>query len=316
MIGKSQSCPGGTALFQYVVNEKKGYELLRNGLSGITPKELYSDMSIFQQQNLRCKNNTISMVLSPTIKDSHRMSNDQLKRLTNSFLKEMGLEPKANQFIAFVHIEKAHKHVHILLNRVRPDGSLINDSFISKKAQAAAHKVALQLGWTSAKEIKESKERERKEATKEVRSIIKEKHYIVLREKPKNLIEYQMKMSEHGIQVLPTINKQGNIQGYRFIHLPTGTNLKASEVDRKLKLNKLFIQKTTRKTNHLDKEQLLNKFSTNSPYQKNKDALLNEYKVDPKIFNSIFPGVSFDGEDSPEENLKRRRKRNNYTINR
>ena len=38
MISKAKSCPGGTALFNYVINDLKGYELLRNGLSGITTK--------------------------------------------------------------------------------------------------------------------------------------------------------------------------------------------------------------------------------------------------------------------------------------
>ena len=183
MISKAKSCPGGTALFQYVVNEEKGYELLRSRLSGETPKELYSDMSIFQNQNLRCTNNTISIVLSPTIQDSMNMSNDELKALTESFFKEMDLDPESNQFIAFVHTENDHKHVHILLNRVKTDGSLINDSFISKKAQTAAHRMALKLGWTSAKDLMEAKERERKEFTKEVRSIIKKAHYIVFKRK-------------------------------------------------------------------------------------------------------------------------------------
>ena len=162
MISKAKSCPGGTALFNYVINDLKGYELLRNGLSGITPKELYSDMSIIQKQNLRCSNNTISIVLSPTIEDGSRMTSDQLKELTAGFLKELELDPGASQFIAFVHTEKEHKHVHILLNRVKQDGTLINDSFISKKAQAAAHRIALAQGLNSAKDLKEAKEQERK----------------------------------------------------------------------------------------------------------------------------------------------------------
>lgn len=74
----------------------------------------------------------------------------------------MNLDPKTNQFIAFVHTEKDHKHVHLLLNRVKSDGSLIKDSFISKNAQSAAHRIAIKHGFTSAKEIKEAKELERK----------------------------------------------------------------------------------------------------------------------------------------------------------
>lgn len=240
MISKAKACPGGTALFNYVVNDKKGYELLRNNLSGITPKELYSDMTIFQQQNLRCTNNTISIVLSPTVADGTKMSTEQLKTLSEDLLKEMGLDPKSNQFIAFVHTEKDHKHIHILMNRVQMDGTLIDDSHISKKAQRAAHKVALEHGWTSAKDILEAKELKREYSNLHVKKEIKEAHFKALTTRPNSLHSYQKEMSKLGVIVLPTINKQGHIQGFRFIHESTGTNLKASEVDRNLKLNELF----------------------------------------------------------------------------
>jgi len=301
MISKAKSCPGGTALFNYVVNDEKGYELLRNGLSGITPKEMYSDMSIIQNQNLRCKNNTISIVLSPTIEDSNRMSNDQLKELTKGFLREMSLDPKSNQFIAFVHTEKDHKHLHILLNRVKSDGRLINDSFISKKAQDAAHKLALEYGWTSAKDIKETREREQKDFTKEVRSIIKKAHYLVLKGKPKNLVAYQKDMAKFGIQVLPTINKQGNIQGYRFIHDASGTNLKASEVDRNLKLNKLF-----------SNENEISRNSNNS----NKESVINDYSLNSSVLKSIITQLAFSGGDSQNENLEQKKSRKRKSIRR
>lgn len=293
MISKATSCPGGTALFNYVVNENKGYELLRNGLSGITPKELYTDMSILQQQNLRCTNNTISIVLSPTIKDSIGMSNGRLKELTQDFLKEMNLDPKTNQFIAFVHTEKNHKHVHLLLNRVKSDGSLIKDSFISKNAQTAAHKIAVKHCLTSARDLKEAKERKRKNSNKEIKNIIKKANYLVIKTKPKNLEVYQKEMAKRGIQVLPTINKQGNIQGFRFIHDATGTNLKASEVDRNLKLNELFTNERTINDQVLDQGQLL-----------------QEHSLNTEKFSLLLSQLASYVDETPDENSKKKRKRN------
>ena len=219
MISKAKSCPGGTALFNYVINDLKGYELLRNGLSGITPKELYSDMSIIQKQNLRCSNNTISIVLSPTIEDGSRMTSDQLKELTAGFLKELELDPGASQFIAFVHTE--------------------------------------------------------------------------------NLKVYQNEMAKFGIQVLPTINKQGKIQGFRFIHQETGTNLKASEVDRNLGLNKLFANEIPSAEKALEKDQLVQANSLNT-----------------SALSSVLSQLAFDAGEIPDENSKRNRKRKGTSINR
>lgn len=293
MISKAKSCPGGTALFNYVVNEQKGYELFRNGLSGIIPKELYSDMSIIQNQNLRCTNNTISIVLSPSIKDGNQLSDDQLKNLTENFLKELDLDPKQRQFIAFVHTEKDHKHVHILMNRVKADGKLLKDSFISKYAQEAAHKAALDYGLTSAKDLKEAAERKRKNSNREVKNIIKKVNYLVLKEKPKNLKVYQTEMAKRGIQVLPTINKQGNIQGFRFIHDATGTNLKASEVDRNMKLNELFTAESPERDRGLDQEQLLQAHSLNT-----------------EKFSSLLSKLGNYVDETPDENSKKKRRRN------
>lgn len=292
MISKAKSCTGGTALFNYVVNENKGYELLRNNISGITPKEMYSDFSILQQQNLRCKNNTISIVLSPTINDSIKMTNEQLKALTKDFLKEMDLDPKTNQFIAFVHTEKEHKHVHIILNRVKQDGTLIKDSFISKKAQFVAHETALKHGFTSAKELKKVKEQERKLFYKEVRNLIKKSHYLVLKEKPKNLKIYQNKMLEHGIKVNPTINKQGNIQGFRFLHEASGADLKASEVDRNLKLNQLF-----------SIERLTNKSDVNEL------SIPQDYNLNNSLFNEVISQLSVIYGENTNDDLKQKQKR-------
>ncbi|WP_405607045.1 relaxase/mobilization nuclease domain-containing protein [Polaribacter sp. Asnod1-A03] len=292
MISKAKSCTGGTALFNYVVNENKGYELLRNNISGITPKEMYSDFSILQQQNLRCKNNTISIVLSPTINDSIKMTNEQLKALTKDFLKEMDLDPKTNQFIAFVHTEKEHKHVHIILNRVKQDGTLIKDSFISKEAQFVAHEMALKHGFTSAKELKKVKEQERKLFYKEVRNLIKKSHYLVLKEKPKSLKIYQNKMLEHGIKVNPTINKQGNIQGFRFLHEATGADLKASEVDRNLKLNQLFsIEKLSNKS------------------EVNELVISQDYNLNNSLFNEVISQLSVIYGENTNDDLKQEKKR-------
>lgn len=292
MISKAKSCTGGTALFNYVVNENKGYELLRNNISGITPKEMYSDFSILQQQNLRCKNNTISIVLSPTINDSIKMTNEQLKILTKDFLKEMDLDPKSNQFIAFVHTEKEHKHVHIILNRVKQDGTLIKDSFISKKAQFVAHEMALKHGLTSAKELKKVKDQERKLFYKEARNLIKKSHYLVLKEKPKNLKTYQNKMLQHGIKVNPTINKQGNIQGFRFLHEASGADLKASEVDRNLKLNQLF-----------STEKLSNKSEVNEL------VISQDYNLNNSLFNEVISQLSVIYGENINDDLKQKQKR-------
>ncbi|MDR0227478.1 MAG: relaxase/mobilization nuclease domain-containing protein [Flavobacteriaceae bacterium] len=251
MIAKAKTCIGGTALFNYVINPNKGYELVRNNLSGETPKDMFQTMQILQNQNSRCKNNTISVVISPTIEDSKKMTDKDLNNLVNDFLIGLKLDPKHAQYIAYIHTEKEHKHVHILANRIDENGKALKDNYIGFQAQRIAHEIALKYGWTSIRQENENKKEQMKANEKQVAEMIKEAHYLVLKEHPKSLQRYIDMMRMHQIEVKPSINKQGNIQGYRFIHLPTGTNLKASEVDRNLKLNELFENNTPKRSDGL-----------------------------------------------------------------
>lgn len=99
MIAKAKACIGGSALIGYVVNNKKGYELERQNLSGETPTQLYSSMQIIQNQNLRCKNNIISIVISPEINDGKTLTDEQWKELSQRFLQQMVKKSTIKQYL-------------------------------------------------------------------------------------------------------------------------------------------------------------------------------------------------------------------------
>ncbi len=243
MIGMAQSCKGGIALANYVMQDEKGYELLRNGLCGETPSEILNEMKVIQNLNQRAEKKTLSLVISPEKKEGQRLSDKELREITKDFMNKIGINPDKQQFIAFVHTEKAHKHIHIIANRVKEDGRLINDSHIGKRAQWAGHNVAKERGLTSAKEVMIDKiqniEREN-DLDRTIKGVILKKHSSVMKMHPKSMEEYQKMMLDLGVEVVPTINKQGQIQGHRMIDLATGKNFKASEVHRQLGLKNIM----------------------------------------------------------------------------
>ena len=241
MIAKAKACVGGSKLIGYVVNEKKGYELERCNLSGENPSELFASMQVIQNQNLRCQNNTISIVLSPEIGDGNKLTNDQWKQLTSGFLSSLGVDPEEAQYISFIHTEKKHKHVHIVLNRVKDNGKLIKDHYIGKRAQHIAHKLAKEMNLKSAMEIKEQEQKARKEHLKDFRESFRIAHESVKNEYPKDITEYSELMKQKGFTIAPTINKQGNVQGYK-VHNGISEPVKLSDIDRKIKLNDNFFE--------------------------------------------------------------------------
>lgn len=243
MIGKAKACSGGGALNNYVLNEGKGYELDRNMLCGSTPKEILDEMSGIQNMNSTATNKTFSLVLSPDPIDGKNISDKELKEITREFMNKLGINPKEQQFIAFVHTEKEHKHIHIIANRVKENGTLIPDNHIGKRAQYAAHEIAMDRGLVSAKQKQFDKIKGleiSQSNSKGLRKEILNKHNLVMNSRPQFFEDYQNQMLKLGIKVQPTINKQGQIQGHRLIDIASGTSFKASEINKNLGLKNML----------------------------------------------------------------------------
>ncbi|MDT0644210.1 relaxase/mobilization nuclease domain-containing protein [Zunongwangia sp. F363] len=235
MIGKGHAISRTRASLDYGWNQEKEAEVvLKELLAGDTPAEITEEFKIIQSQNQRCTNNTLSFVVSPTIEDGKDMTSKKLGEIAQEFLKKMNLQN--HQAIGFVHRDKAHTHIHIYANRISLSGDVYKDNFIGKRSQLAADHVANELGLTRVQEV----QNERLLELKGIRHEIKNLHDKVLGTRPKSLDEYIHKMKDHKVNVIPTINKSNQLQGFRIEY--KGVNLKASAVHRDMSGNRLIAQ--------------------------------------------------------------------------
>jgi len=235
MIGKGHAISRTKVSISYGWNQEKEAEIvLKEHLAGDTPDEITEEFKIIQSQNQRCHNNTLSFIISPTIEDGKDLSKKDLGEIARKFLKEMNLQN--HQAIGFVHRDKAHTHIHIYANRIGFDGKAYNDSFIGKRSQIAADNVAKELGLKRVRDVQQEKAQELKGLRQEIKNI----NDRVLQSKPKSLDDYMKKMKEHKVEVIPTINKSNQLQGFRVEY--KGVNLKASEVDRSMSGNRLIAE--------------------------------------------------------------------------
>lgn len=230
-MGKSISHTG--ASMGYGWNEEKEAKVIyREHLAGDNPKEITQEFKIIQSQNQRCKKNTMSFVLSPTIKDGQDLKDKQLTEITQRFVQEMKLQER--QAIAFVHRDKSHLHIHLYVNRIGFDGKAYKDNFIGKRSQQAAEKVAQQMGLTTVREVQQ----ERLNQIQSVRQELKQVHENVITEmKPKDFDQYIKYMKQRNVEVIPSINKSKRLQGFRFEY--KGQNLKGSEVHRSMSMARI-----------------------------------------------------------------------------
>lgn len=228
MIGKGKSISHTAESLGYGWNQEKNAEVVfRQHLVGDNPSELTREFKQIQALNNDCKRNTLSFVISPTIKDGKRLKLKDLEKVTQNFIDKMKLGER--QAIAFVHRDKDHTHVHLYVNRIDFKGQAYNDSFIGKRSQKAAEKVAEKMRLTTVKQV----QFEKNFRTKELRNEIKNIHAFTLKnQKPKSYQEYLDAMKTNGVMVAPSINKQGSLQGFRFHY--KGQSFKGSEINRNM----------------------------------------------------------------------------------
>ena len=228
MIGKGKSISHTKASMAYGWNQEKDAEIiLKEFLHGDSPAEITREFKMLQDQNYHCTKNTLSFVISPTIEDGKKLNKQELQAIAKRFIHEMKLGER--QAIAFAHQDKDHKHIHLYVNRIDFKGVAYNDSFIGKRSQLAAEKVAEHIGLTTVKQVQFEKEFN----LREIRTEIKRRHDLTMKQfKPKSFDDYLKSMEANGVKVIPTINNQNKLQGFRFEF--NGHNLKGSEIHRNM----------------------------------------------------------------------------------
>jgi hypothetical protein len=124
------------SLVNYVFKEEKDAKLLYSeGLDTSSPKAILGDFEMIK--NTRLKNQYLSMVISPA---ELQTGDDLFKDLLKDTLSELGLSD--TQYIAVLHDNTEHKHLHILLNRTDYKGKTFNDSYIGLRAKKFSKELA------------------------------------------------------------------------------------------------------------------------------------------------------------------------------
>lgn len=232
MVSLAKATKGSTQAIDYIMNDKgQAVELDRNYVVGEDGKDILAEFREVQSLNTRCENNTYTIVLSPDATQV-KFSNEELLQLTRDHLKNLGLEK--HQYIAYVHNSTKEQHVHIIANRISLEGTAHSDSMIHKKAHESAEKLAKDRGLYTAKEISQMKREMTADLRKEIRQA-----YEQCSSKSVSMENFKDLMHNKGYNVELSINKQGNVQGFRIVDRQTKQSFKASEIGKNVRLKDL-----------------------------------------------------------------------------
>lgn len=301
MVAKASSVSHGYNALNYVCTKKDAMPIkfhhLPDGLiigkdadSGIIWESMSLRHKKFQNQlGRKLTKNVIRIELAPSLDESCNLKTpEDFRKLLEDWMREMEKicnrkdkkgKPKSfdfenSQYVAVCHFDSGKPHIHLIVNRVREDGTTNKDNNIGRNATLAANAVNEKRGWVQPQKIHDDH-----------LDKIYEDAIQSLKEMPEfdwNI--YKRKMEEKGYKMPLRRDSKGKVVSYR-VNLGN-SSFKASEIGTGKQLTAAHIFKTwlklhpekqynyqlsirgsasTEKT-HIDKQQL--KFNSISEHQK------------------------------------------------
>ena len=134
MIAKITRGSGFGGVVRYVLNERKGLvpehqpEIIGGNMAGRTSVELVREFSAVRwlRPDVRKPVEHVSVSFG---KNDRPLSNDDMSRLVDEYLRRRGLDLERVQYVVVRHRDKGHQHCHLVLNRVRTDLKLVPQPF-------------------------------------------------------------------------------------------------------------------------------------------------------------------------------------------
>lgn len=248
-IGKSQAIAHGQALLDYA--NRKGIGLEGQNIVGETPQEVIREMR--EQQQLH-HGGTISkpyfsMVFAPDpndyrSEDMNQLAHEYMKRFSSRLKTHTGeqVDFSSLQFKPYLHEEMSERkvpHIHILCNRILPNGEVISDSWVGKIAKATAEEMDKSRKLKTAEEV-----------GKDLRAVVKQRAHEALTDYAKTAKgeqfdqqKYREFCKKHGLEMSLSVASTGRISGY-YLQLDEArggyhTKYKASDIDKQLTLSRI-----------------------------------------------------------------------------
>jgi hypothetical protein len=119
---------------RYVLDERRGLdrdhqpEIIGGNMAGRTSRELTREFEAVRQQRPDIGKPVEHVALS-FARDDRSLSNDEMARLADEYLKRRGHDADRVQHVVVRHRDKDHQHCHILLNRIRTDRTVVPQQY-------------------------------------------------------------------------------------------------------------------------------------------------------------------------------------------
>jgi len=250
MVSKAAAQETSSASIGYAISKHEAELIDKNLVNGDKAKDIKAEFETFQDLNGRCKNNSISIVISPAREDGTKLTKDELRDISKEYMQRMGLDK--HQYVVGLHNDTKTPHLHIIANRINHRGEAYKDNNIGRKSWGITNEMAQERGLVVANEVSNERKLDIEKMFNEKENLRLQREEIrrifaqSIKKKPRDFDKYKKLMEENAkkmnkkLEVVPYINKQGKFQGYSIKY--EGNKFKASDISRNMSLPKLMNQ--------------------------------------------------------------------------
>ena len=143
MIGKVKKGDSFSGLARYLTRGGRGRVLALDNLASDSVEAAGSEMTIAAATSLRTTRPVLHLSLSYAAGEP--ATSDQMRNDARRVLKALGL--RDHQAVIVAHDDTDHLHVHVMANRVGPDGKAASDSQSYARVEAALRKIEDERCW-------------------------------------------------------------------------------------------------------------------------------------------------------------------------
>ncbi len=222
MIGRISKGTSFVGALRYDM-EKEGASVLDTNLASDQSdwNALASEMDVMAESNTRCQKSCLHFSLSAP--DGERLTDEQWKEAAQTAMKELDLED--HQYVVTRHTDAGHDHIHIVANRIGPDGKAWSDSNDYARIKEASRAVENKLGLEKYDEHSATKDGRFESVKDDLNESIKAAG-------SRGYDGFKAEMNERGYDVIENRQSTGRLAGIKIRSQIDGKTWKASELQK------------------------------------------------------------------------------------
>lgn len=164
MIGKVKVNQSFGAMCRYVLQEKtpdKGAEVLAaHGVRTDSAAHMAADFDAVRAMRPGLGKAVLHVALAFPAEEKEKVTPEVMGRIAQDYLKGLNIDPENTQWAVVRHQDKAHPHMHLVVNRVDLDGQTVSDQFIRSRSVDVCKGIEQQYGLIVADQVGRKQARE------------------------------------------------------------------------------------------------------------------------------------------------------------